>query len=111
MSVVIARKVQKNIRMTEEQAALLDAASGIEGKDQSEIMAEGLRLRTALMGEDYSRLLEVALTLRFSDDPEARIRAAADLRDDVPGAIGGAKSVETALDLIRARAARTAGII
>ena len=111
MSVVVPKKVQKNIRMSEEQAALLDAASGIEGKDQSEIVVEGLRLRTALMGADYAHLLDVALTLRFSDDPAARLRAATDLREDVPGAAGGALSVETALDLIRARTARATSAI
>ena len=108
MSVVVTRKIQKNIRMSEAQAAMLDAAAGIEGKDQAEIVEEGLRLRTALMGEDYAHLLDVALTLRFSDDPARRVQAAKDLRDDVPGAVGGAMSVETALDLLRVRATQNA---
>jgi len=37
-----------------------------------------------------------------------RLQAAASLRDDVPGAAGGATSVQTALDRIRARATATA---
>jgi uncharacterized protein (DUF1778 family) len=100
-----AKKVQKNLRLTEEQAALLDAAAGLEGKDQAEIVEEALRLRAALMGEEYAHLLESAVALRFSDDPARRLRAAAALRDDVPGATGGATSVQTALDRIRARSA------
>src|SRR5207253_10017729 len=99
------RKVQKNMRLTEEQAVLLDAAAGLEGKDQAEIVEEALRLRAALMGEDYARLLERAVALRFSDDPAWRLEAAATLRDDVPGATGGATSVQTALDRLRARSA------
>jgi hypothetical protein len=56
---------------------------------------EALRLRAALMGEDYARLLESAVALRRSDDPVRRLRAAAALRDDVSGTAGGATSVQT----------------
>ena len=107
MAATTAKKVQKNLRLSEEQAVLLDAAAGLEGKDQAEIVEEALRLRAALMGEDYTRLLESAVALRLSDDPARRLRAAAALRDDVPSATGGATSVQTALDRIRARPAAT----
>jgi uncharacterized protein (DUF1778 family) len=105
MPTAAAKKVQKNLRLSEEQAALLDAAAGLEGKDQAEIVEEALQLRAALMGEDYAHLLESAVALRFSDDPARRLRAAAALRDDVSGAAGGATSVQTALDRIQARSA------
>lgn len=101
---VAARKVQKNLRLSEEQAVLLDAAAGLEGRDQAAIVEEALRLRAALMGEEYQHLLESAVALRFSDDPARRLAAAAALRDEVPGATGGAASVQTAFDRVRARA-------
>jgi uncharacterized protein (DUF1778 family) len=102
------KKVQKNMRLSEEQAVLLDAAAGLEGKDQAEIVEEALRLRAALMGADYARLLESAVALRTSDDPARRLEAAAALRDAVSGAVGGATSVENAIDRVRARATTTA---
>jgi hypothetical protein len=101
--VAAAKKVQKTLHLSEEQAVLLDAAAGVEGKDQAEIVEEALRLRVALMGEDYARLLESVVALRRSDDPVRRLHAAEALRDDVLRAAGGAMSVQTALDRVRAR--------
>jgi hypothetical protein len=103
------RKVQTNLKLSAENAALLDVAAAVERKDKAAIVEEALRLRTALMGEDYAALVESALALRFSDDPAARLRAIEELRDDVPGATsGGSVSVEAALARIRTRQRATA---
>src|SRR3989442_13398023 len=97
------RKVQKNMRLSEEQAVLLDAAAGLEGRDQAEIVEEALRLRAALMGKDYTRLLESAVALRSSDDPARPLPAAAALREEGPRAAGRATPLPTGLRRLRPR--------
>lgn len=100
----VKRKVQTNLKLSEGRAAALDIAASMEGKDKSMIVEEALELREKLMGEGYENLIRAALALRFSDDPEQRLRAIEDLREDVQGAtLGGSTSVSAALAKLHAR--------
>lgn len=99
-----AATVQKNLRLSAEQAVLPDAAAGLEGKDQVAIVAEALRLRAAPMGEEDARLLAKAVALRSSNEPARRLEAAAALRDDVPGAAAAPRPSRPALGRVRVRA-------
>lgn len=46
-------------------------------------MIEFERLRQELMGREYRAMIKAALTVCFSDSPEARLAAMESLRDDV----------------------------
>jgi hypothetical protein len=75
----------------------------VENKDGAQIAEETLRLREELMGSEYRELIAAALTVRFSDSPEARLATIESLRDDVQGATpDGSVSVEAAIANIRA---------
>ncbi len=109
MTIVLKRKVRTNLKLAARRAAALDIAASIEGKDKSMIVEEALELRAKLMGEEYEKLLEAALTMRFLDDPVGRLRAIEALREEVQGATqNGSTSVAAARAKLRARAADTA---
>jgi hypothetical protein len=98
------RKVQTNLKLSAERAAALDIASAVEHKDKAQIVEEALRLREELMGSEYCAMIDAALTVRFSDNPEDRLAAIDSLRDGVQGATpDGSVSVEAAIAKIRAR--------
>src|SRR5947209_3109009 len=98
------RKVQTNLKLSADRAAALEIASAVERKDKARIVEEALQLREELMGEEYKELVRAALTLRFSDEAEERLRAISVLRDEVPGSTpDGSVSVEAALARIQAR--------
>lgn len=104
-----AGKVQTNLKLDPSVALTLDVASAIEGKEKATIVEEALRLREALMGEAYRELVRAALSVRYADDPQARLRAIEALRDEVPGATaGGSVSVTAALARLRARSPQPA---
>jgi hypothetical protein len=103
------QKVQTNLKLDPSIALALDVAAAIEGKEKAAIVEESLRLREALMGEEYRELVRAALTVRYSDDPEARLRAIEALRDEVSGATpGGSVTVTAALAKLRARSLQPA---
>lgn len=98
------QKVQRNLRLSAPRAAALDIESALEGKDKSEIVEEALRLREALMGPEYQAAVEAALALRIDDDPQRRLAAIAELREEVEGATAdGSVSVTAALAKVRSR--------
>ncbi|HZU12264.1 MAG TPA: hypothetical protein VFB58_05450 [Chloroflexota bacterium] len=98
------RKVQTNLKLSAERAAALDVASAVEGKDKAQIVEEALRLREELMGTEYREMIKVALTVRFSNNPEDRLAAIESLRDNVQGATpDGSVAVEAAIEKIQAR--------
>src|SRR4051794_17109049 len=102
-------KVQTNLKLSVRRAAALDIAASLEGKDKAAIVEEALELRERLMGEEYTRLMQAALTLRFSERPEQRLQAIEALREDVPGATpGGSTSVSAARARLRARSGQPA---
>lgn len=102
-------KVQTNLRLSARRAVALDIAASLEGKDKATIVEEALELRERLMGEEYERLLEAALTLRFSDRPKQRLQAIEALREDVPGATqGGSTTISAARAKLRVRSSQSA---
>lgn len=104
-----AAKVQTNLKLSARRAAALDIAASLEGKDKAAIIEEALELRERLMGEEYGRLLQAALTLRFSDLPAQRLQAIEALRDDVAGAApGSSTTVSAARAKLRARSSKPA---
>lgn len=109
MSSVHTPKVQTNLKLSARRAAALDIAASLEGKDKGAIVEEALELRERLMGEEYERLMQTALTLRFSDLPAQRLQAIEALREDVPGATpGGSTTVSAARAKLRARSSQPA---
>ena len=104
MNTAPERKVQTNLKLAAERAAALDVAAAVEHKDKAAIVEEALALREELMGTEYRELIQAALTLRFSDDPTARLAAIKTLREEVPGATpDGSVSVSAALARLQAR--------
>lgn len=103
------RKVQTNLKLSARHAAALDIVASLEGKDKAAIVEEALELRERLMGEEYGRLLQAALTLRFSDLPAQRLQAIEALREDVPGATSGdSTTVSAARAKLRAQPSQPA---
>lgn len=59
------------------------------------------------MGEEYKRLMEAALALRFSELPEQRLQIIEALREDVPGATPhGSTTVSAARPKLRAHSSQ-----
>lgn len=103
------RKVQTNLKLDSSVATALDVTAAIEGKEKARIVEEALQLREALMGAEHRALVEAALRVRFADDPNERLRAIEELREDVEGATSsGSVSVTAALEKLRARALQPA---
>ncbi|GAC1404060.1 MAG: hypothetical protein NVSMB52_17880 [Chloroflexota bacterium] len=82
---------------------------GRAAREQTLVNAqEALQLREELMSNDYSEMLQAALTVRFSDDPARRLEGIEKLREDVEGSTpDGSVSVAAAIDRIRARRLKT----
>lgn len=109
MNDVHISKVQTNLKLSARRAAALDIAASLEGKDKAAIVEEALELRERLMGEEYELLMQAALTLRFSEQPQQRSQAIEALREDVPGATAeGSTTVSAARAKLRARSAQSA---
>lgn len=107
MSSAQAPRVQTNLKLSARRAAALDIAASLEGKDKATIVEEALELRERLMGEEYERLMQAALTLRFSNRPDQQLQAIEALREDVPGATpGGSTTVSAARARLRARSSQ-----
>lgn len=97
-------KVQTNLKLAPEQADRLSAASRLENRDKADIVEEALRLREELLGGEYKNLLDAAATLRFSADPEAILRAAREMRKEVPGMTAdGATTIQAVRAKLHAR--------
>lgn len=107
MSRVDTPKVQTNLKLSARRAAALDIAASLEGKDKAVIVEEALELRERLMGEEYERLLQAALTLRFSDLPEQRLQAIEALREEAPGVtLGGSATMSATRAQLRTRSSQ-----